>query len=62
MWFGDPLDEYICSDAGDEVVLMREDAITGLLDLNCTSFHSPGDDSGFSGEVEITAETFDPTT
>ena len=24
VWFGNPADEYVCSDAGEEVVLMRD--------------------------------------
>jgi hypothetical protein len=24
VWFGDPLDEYICEETGDEVVLMKD--------------------------------------
>ena len=60
VWFGDPLDEYICSDAGEEVVLMR-DINNRVIGFELHSFLFPGDDSGFSGEVEIIAETFDPT-
>ena len=59
VWFGDPSGEYICSDAGEEVVLMR-DINRRVIGFELHSFLPPGDQSGFSGEVEVLAETFDP--
>ena len=59
VWLGNPDDEYICSEAGEEVVLMRDRNRT-VIGFELQSFLPPGDESGFSGEVEVMAETFDP--
>lgn len=36
VWFGDPQDEYICEETGDEVVLMKDEAgrVIGFEKLN----------------------------
>jgi hypothetical protein len=36
VWFGDPKDEYICSETDDEIVLMKnkEGRVIGLEKLN----------------------------
>jgi len=36
VWFGDPQDEYICEETGDEVILMkdREGRVIGFEKLN----------------------------
>jgi len=36
VWFGDPRDEYVCEETGDEVVLMknREGQVIGFEKLN----------------------------
>jgi len=36
VWFGDPRDEYICEETGDEVVLMKDEAgrVIGFEKLN----------------------------
>jgi len=36
VWFGDPQDEYICEETGDEVVLMKDKAgrVIGFEKLN----------------------------
>ncbi len=38
VWFGDPSDEYICEETGDEVVLMKDQAgtVIGFEKLNYT--------------------------
>ena len=59
VWFGDPSDEYICSETGEEVVLMK-DVNQRVIGFELLGFLAPGDQSGFSGEVEVQAETFDP--
>ena len=59
VWFGNPADEYVCSDAGEEVVLMRDSNRT-VIGFELHGFLPPGDQSGFSGEVEIMAKTYDP--
>jgi hypothetical protein len=37
VWFGDPQDEYVCEETGDEVVLMKDKAghVIGFERLNC---------------------------
>jgi hypothetical protein len=59
VWFGEPSDEYICSETGEEVVLIRDKNLK-VIGFELLSFLPPGDQSGFSGEVEILAKTFDP--
>ena len=59
VWFGDPADEYVCSETGEGVVLMR-DVNRKVIGFELHGFLSPGDQSGFSGEVEVLAKTFDP--
>lgn len=36
VWFGDPQDEYICEETGDEVILMKDQAgrVIGFEKLN----------------------------
>ena len=36
VWFGNPRDEYICEETGDEVVLMKDEAgrVIGFEKLN----------------------------
>ena len=36
VWFGDPQDEYVCEESGDEVVLMKDKAgrVIGFEKLN----------------------------
>ena len=36
VWFGDPKDEYVCEETGDEVVLMKDKAghVIGFEKLN----------------------------
>lgn len=36
VWFGDPRDEYVCEETGDEVVLMKDKAgqVIGFEKLN----------------------------
>jgi uncharacterized protein YuzE len=36
VWFGDPQDEYVCEETGDEVVLMKDRAgrVIGFEKLN----------------------------
>jgi uncharacterized protein YuzE len=38
VWFGNPQDEYICEETGDEVVLMKDDQgqVIGFEKLNYT--------------------------
>ena len=38
VWFGDPTDEYICEETGDEVILMKNTAgqVIGFEKLNYT--------------------------
>lgn len=59
VWFGDPSDEYICSETGEDVVLMRDINQT-VIGFELLGFLPPEDQSGFSGEVEIQAKTYDP--
>ena len=60
VWFGDPSDEYICSETGEEIVLIKDKNLK-VIGFELLSFLSPGDQSGFSGEVEVMAKTHDPT-
>lgn len=60
VWFGDPSDEYICSETGEELVLIR-DKNQKVIGFELLGFLSPDDISGFSGEVEVLAKTLDPT-
>lgn len=59
VWFGDPADEYICSETDEDVVLMR-DINQRVIGFELLGFLSPDDESGFSGEVEVLAKTLDP--
>ena len=36
VWFGDPQDEYVCEETGDEVILMKDKAgrVIGFEKLN----------------------------
>ena len=36
VWFGDPRDEYVCEETGDEVILMKDQAgrVIGFEKLN----------------------------
>ncbi|MFQ5772385.1 MAG: DUF2283 domain-containing protein [bacterium] len=36
VWFGDPRDEYVCEETGDEVVLMKDNSgrVIGFEKLN----------------------------
>ena len=38
VWFGDPQEEYVCEEAGDEVILMKNKAgeVIGFEKLNFT--------------------------
>jgi uncharacterized protein YuzE len=38
VWFGDPQDEYICEETGDEVILMKDKSghVIGFEKLNFT--------------------------
>ena len=60
VWFGDPSDEYICSETGEEVVLIRDKNLK-VIGFELLGFLSPCDNSGFSGEVEVLTKTLDPT-
>ena len=59
VWFGDPADEFICTETNEEVVLMR-DINRKVIGFELHSFLPPGDESGFSGEIEVVARTVDP--
>lgn len=59
VWFGDPSEEYICSETGEDVVLMR-DINHRVIGFELLGFLSTDDPGGFSGEVEILAKTYDP--
>ena len=59
VWFGDPADEFICTESGEEVVLMR-DINRKVIGFELHSFLPPGDEGGFSGEIEVVAKTLDP--
>ena len=39
VWFGDPQDEYVCEETGDEIVLMKNKAgeVIGFEKLNFTT-------------------------
>jgi uncharacterized protein YuzE len=45
VWFGDPKQEYMCEETGDEVVLMKDEAgrVIGFEKLNFASSGSPLD-------------------
>lgn len=36
VWFGDPRDEYVCEETGDEMILMKDETgqVTGFEKLN----------------------------
>jgi len=38
VWFGEPQDEYVCEETGDEVILMKDQAghVIGFEKLNFT--------------------------
>ena len=59
VWFGDPSEEFICSETGEDVVLMR-DINQRVIGFELLGFLPPDDQSGFSGEVEVLAKTYDP--
>jgi len=42
VWFGEPLDEYVCEETGEEVVLMKDRAgrVIGFEKLNFSSAQS----------------------
>ena len=52
VWFGDPRDEYVCEETGDEVVLMKDKAgqVIGFEKLNFsgTDFQGERHTRGFS--------------
>ena len=45
VWFGDPRDEYVCEETGDEVVLMKDKAsqVIGFEKLNFSGTDSQGE-------------------
>jgi hypothetical protein len=51
VWFGEPQEEYICEETGDEVILMKDQAgrVIGFEKLNFSSAES--------GQVRISFET-----
>ena len=56
VWFGDPSDEYICEEAGDEVILMkdRNQQVIGFEKLH---FLKSQDPAWFADKMEISIET-----
>ena len=44
VWFGDPLEEYVCEETGDEVILMKDRAgrVIGFEKLNFTARDTTG--------------------
>ncbi len=56
VWFGDPADEYICEEAGDEVILMKDShqQVIGFEKLN---FRKGQDQAWFADKVQISIET-----
>lgn len=42
VWFGNPKDEYICEETGDEVILMKDKSgnVIGFEKLNFSIAHS----------------------
>jgi len=51
VWFGDPHDEYICEETGEEVILMknREGKVIGFEKLNFTK--NPSENLHFAFET-----------
>ena len=49
VWFGNPADEYVCEETGDEIVLMRdkEGHVIGFEKLNYVAEQSVGFQVGF---------------
>lgn len=54
VWFGDPRDEYVCEETGDEVVLMKDKAgqVIGFEKLNFSVTDSQAVRVAFEGELQ----------
>ena len=56
VWFGDPSDEYICEEAGDEVILMK-DRNQQVIGFEKLRFLKSEDRAWFVDKMEISIET-----
>jgi len=59
VWFGNPADEYVCEETGEEVVLMKDKdgQVIGFEKLNYVADRSVGFQVGFqTARAEMTAE------
>ena len=56
VWFGDPSDEYICEEAGDEVILMK-DRNQQVIGFEKLYFLKSQDPAWFADKMEISIET-----
>ena len=59
VWFGDPADEYVCEETGEEVILMKdkEGNVIGFEKLNYVAGRSVGFQVGFqTAGAAITAQ------
>lgn len=57
MWFGDPADEYVCEETGEEVILMKDKGghVIGFEKLKYVPESSVGFQVGFQTAGAITA-------
>ena len=59
VWFGDPLTEDICEEAGEDLILMRdaEQQVLGFELINFLRSHSQWK---LPDKIHVSVETFDP--
>lgn len=58
VWFGNPQDEYICEETGDEVVLMKDKSgrVIGFEKLNFLSLDHARDGSAVPQPIRVAFE------
>ena len=55
VWFGNPADEHICTETGDDVVLMK-DINQDVIGIEIINFRRDESQELFTGEVEVFEE------
>jgi uncharacterized protein YuzE len=58
VWFGNPADEHICEETGDEIVLMKDKSgrVIGFEKLNFLSLDQARDGSAAPGPMRVAFE------
>ena len=58
IWFGNPADEHICTETGEDVVLMK-DINQDVIGIEIINFRRDESQELFTGEVEVFEEDLD---